>query len=168
MPNISEADFYVYKSGVYDLNLFYSTIRKWYSENKFTPFEKVYKDKVKDFGTEIVSEWTAFRKLTGYIRYWVDVEVKSWNTQEVETVINGKKVKRTMSRIRFHVSSKIETDWNEQWSENKVLEKFRDFYEKYILKKKIQTVYEPEIWRLTSDLHAKIKQALEMEAEKVG
>ena len=98
MPDINEADLYIYKSGIYDLNKFYSTIRKWYSDNKFVPFEKVYKDKAKDFGTEIVTEWTAFRKITGYIRYWVDVEVKSWETQEVEVVIGGKKVKRTKSR----------------------------------------------------------------------
>jgi len=168
MPKISEADFYIYKSGVFDLELFYSTIRLWYSEHKFVPFERVYKDKAKDFGIELTNEWDAFRKINGYIRYWVNIQIKGWNVADVEVVINGKKVKRTKARIRFRVFSELQTDWQERWTENQFMEKFRHFYENYILKKKIKTVYEPEIWRMTSDLHAKIKQALEMEAEKSG
>jgi hypothetical protein len=168
MPKKAQASLFIYKSGVFDLDAVYGAIRKWYAENNFVPFEDAYKAKTKEGGFEFTNDWRAVRNITNYIRYWVNVEIKGWKVTDVEVAVKGKKVKRKKARIRLRVYSELETDWEERWSSSPILEKFRVFYEKYILKKKIEDVYEVEIWKMSYDLHSKIKQALETEAEKIG
>jgi len=169
MPKKKEADLYIYKSGVFDFGAIHKIIREWYTKHRFTPFEKVYKSKPSKYmGREVIDEWMGTRKITGYIRYNVYVEIKAWDVVDVEVPIGKKKVKKQKSRIRVRVWSELETDYEGRFSENIFLEKVRNFYEKYIIKKEIETKYEAEIWMMTYDLHGKLKQALEMEAEKFG
>jgi hypothetical protein len=166
MPKRPAADLYIYKKGVFDLNSLYKTIRTWFTKNRYTPFEKVYKDKPGDpTGRELVDEWMGQKKVTGYIRFNVYVDIKGWNLVDVEVPVGDKKVKRQSLRIRVRVWSELETDWEKRF-ENPVLEKVRNFYEKYILKKELETKWEAQLFGETYDLHGRLKQLLELEAEK--
>jgi len=166
MPKRPEADLYIYKSGVFDFNSVYKVIRSWYAKHRFTPFEKVHKSKPSKYiGREIIDEWLGTRKVTGYIRYNIYVEIKAWDVVDVEVPVGKKKVKKQKARIRVRVWSEIETDYEGRFSENRFLEKVRAFYEKYIIKKELETKYDAEIWGMTYDLHGKLKQELGMEAK---
>ncbi|MBW3012260.1 hypothetical protein KY311_03675 [Candidatus Woesearchaeota archaeon] len=163
-----EANLFIYKSGVFDFRLVHDTIRKWFTDNEFVAHETVYKQKKKDQGFEYTNEWEANRNITQYTRYKIMIEMKIWDAPEVEVVIKGKKEKRLKSRVRINVKSELITDWEDRWSRNPWLEKFRIFYENYLIKRRIEDVWETEIWKLSYDLHTKLKQALELEAEKNG
>jgi hypothetical protein len=166
MPKHQEADLFIYKSGTFNLNAMYKEIRAWFGKNKFVPFEGVYKDKTSGYiGRELTDEWKASRKVTGYIRYWIYIEIKAWDIVDVEVQVGDKKVKKQKTRIRIEIKSEIVTDWEERFEENAFLRKIRAFYEKYILKKELETKYETELLTLTYDLHARLKNHLEMEAK---
>jgi hypothetical protein len=165
MPKIPECEFFLYKSGVYDLNAIHKTVTKWFKHHRFTPYEPVYKDKPGKFGgREINLEIYGTRKITGYIKYEIHVVFKGWDINDVEVTINGKKVKKQKGRLRLAINSILITDYEGRFEENRFLEKVRAFYEKYIIKKEIQTKYEAELWGITYDLHGKLKQLLELEA----
>jgi hypothetical protein len=167
MPKYPAADIYIYKSGVFDLAGIHSTIRSWCFKHKFVPFQTVFKDKPGDpQGRQIIDDWKAKRKVTGYIVYWMGVEIKGWDITDVE--VGAKKAKRQKGRIRVRVISEYETDWEKRFGASPFLEKMRKFYENYIIKKDLQTKYEAELFGLTYDLHGALKKLLEVEAEKIG
>lgn len=150
--------------GVMDFASFLKAMHHWYIDHEYEFHETVYKHKVPTpAGAEQEIKWTGWRKITPYVRYWVDVFIHTWDMQTVDIVKDGKKVKGVKCRLLVEFSGKVELDWSERFGGSVFLQNLQDWYHKYILKKDIEDIWEDELYYRVLSLYSIAKKSLEIE-----
>lgn len=158
---------YIKKDGIFDMDSIYSFLYSWYGDKGYLANENLYKHKPGFVrGNEIEIETKGFKKTTPYVRYWIEIKFHLWDAEDIEVLVEGKKKKLTKARMRIQFKMWMDLDWENRWEKSKAQEALREFYHKYIIKRKIEDDWIPKLAKETYEIHDKIKLMLDQEAAK--
>lgn len=89
--------------------------------------------------------------------------MKAEEISEVEIVKEGQKIKTQKGRIKVTVHGTMNLDWQKRFAGNKFLQYIQDFYHRYIIKEKIEDVWQDHLMLKAVTLKSKIQEKLESE-----
>lgn len=149
--------------GVFDYDGLMQLVYDWMDRRKFKIIEKIYKHKGGAAGWEFERELEGTRKVTDYIKYVITVAIHTWDTKEVEVIKDGKKMKLNKGRLEIKMNIGIELDYAGRWESSEAMEKVRNFFHSYIIKKEIAFKHADPLYYGMLALHTSIKKFLAME-----
>jgi hypothetical protein len=152
--------------GVFDFEGLYRMMHAWIINKRFLFHEDRYKDKVyTPFGNELEIDWSAEKKVTEFVKEYVEIKFHLWDFAEVEVMKDGKKMKMTKSRMEIRLDVKMELDYTGRFAKGKPWEaKLGEFYMHKIIYWDWRIKYADALTYSLYDLHAKIKKFLNLDS----
>ena len=121
----------VVHAGIFDFKENYRFMYEWLRAHDYLILEKKYTEKMQQEGKKFVEiRWTAYRKISSYFRFRMELILKSPGMAPTEVQEGGIKVKRDKGEIeiRFdggvYLDKDYENHWGEEWS--------AAFFERYL------------------------------------
>jgi hypothetical protein len=154
--------------GIFDMQDLYESIAEFFAEKKFKFYEKQQRyRKPGPFGPEILHQFEAVRDLDDYYQWTVNINIETFDMHEVEVVSrNGDKKKMMKGRLWAQLWGVAKMDPHGAWSKTAFMMHLKSFFNKYILRKKIEGVIWDELhYNIVLKLHALIKERLKMTTE---
>ena len=167
-PEIPTPFVYIQYKGIFDMQDLYETIADFLRQKKFKLYEKQQRyRKPGPFGTEILYQFEARRKVEDYYEWVVGITIETFDMHDVEVVLkDGTKKKMTKGRIWVQLRGVVEMDYEKIWEKSAFLAQLKNFYNKYVIKKKIEGIWWDELYyRIVLKLHALIQERLKMLSE---
>lgn len=133
--------------GFFDHEKLISTLQGWFFENGYDPAVNLkQKPSALRLGNDFIYKIKGNKKVTDYIKFYVEVSLKEYNVQSVELIQDGKKVKTNEGEILIEISGKQEADWQKRFAGKGAFIKWLgDILEKRILKYRINDYYEDKL-----------------------
>jgi hypothetical protein len=152
--------------GILDLDGLFKTMYQWYNDYGYEFHEKTVKHKVPGpLGADQEIEWTGWRKINGYVKFWVDVYFHLWQLKDVEVIKEGKKVKLSRARMLIEFSGRVDLDYSNRFGGSRFLQALQDWYHKFVIKKEIDSIYTDQLYYRILKLYTVCKEYLDMEAK---
>ncbi|MBU0461389.1 MAG: hypothetical protein KJ574_02255 [Nanoarchaeota archaeon] len=146
--------------GLLDMDGLFDMIYKWMMVNQFTEFnEEVYKHKM----PELERKWVGLKNRTEYVSEIFEFECHFWGVKPVEVVKDGHKKKMYNARGEMKFTYVIQTDWEGKWETSVFLLKLRNFFDSYVIKKKLIFEYIDPLEKKVIELASEVKRFLGME-----
>jgi len=159
---VDKNDYVTSKSGIvikyngsFNIDKLYKDIKAWFDNNNYDFDEKEYKEKRQAHGDEILIEFICERKIDDYIKFNLRIKF---------LMLNVKKLSKDhyVGNFRANISAFIEFDYNNEWQFSP-LKKFLFFvYNNFIIKNKIENVYEDKLYGEVLNFEKLIKEHLGM------
>lgn len=154
--------------GFWDMHDLYGAMVEWFRQRKYKFYEKIYKHKhPSPFGVERQYIWRAERKEGDYLLFVIDIYFHTYDAHEVEVVLkNDSKKNLTKGRLWMEFKGQIEYDYAKRWERAVFFSQLRNFYHKYVIKKKMEQIWWDQLWyREMHKLRELVKERLKMESE---
>jgi hypothetical protein len=153
-------------NGVFDFESVYRAMHDWFVGQKYYFEEILYKHKVPSpAGAEEHIRWKGWRKVTEYVKFNIYVYIIMWDMKEIEVIKNGEKKKLTKARIKIEFNGDCELDYSKQFEKTPFLKKLGQFYNEFVAKKKIDTVYTDQLYYMILKLYTVAKEQMELETK---
>jgi hypothetical protein len=150
--------------GIVDYDGLSTYLIKWMADRHYKVTEKVHKHKMScPHGFEIEREFEGERKIDEYFMYKIMIAFHTWDSFEVDAVKDGKKVKLWNMRIDIQINFDVVCDYTDKWGQSPVMEKLRNFYDGYIIKKEIIIKHADPLYYSLLGLHTNLKKFMGME-----
>jgi len=162
---------YIRYKGVWDMEDLYLSMVDYLRQRKFRFHEKIYKHKhPSPFGVERQYIWQAEREEEEYIRFVIDIYSHTYDAHDVEAVMkDGSKKAFTKGGLWMEFKGHVLYDFEKRWERNAFFAQLRNFYNKYIIKKRMDQLWWDRLWyREIHPLHDLVKRRLKMESEGYG
>ncbi|MBS3126086.1 hypothetical protein J4453_01435 [Candidatus Woesearchaeota archaeon] len=159
---------YIRYKGVWDMEDLYLTMVDYLRGRKFKFHEKIYKHKhPSPFGVERQYIWQAERKEEEYIEFVIDIYFHTYDAHDVEVVMkDGTSKTFTKGRIWMEFKGHVTYDHEKRWERSAFYAQLRNFYNKYIIKKRMDQIWWDRLWyREIYPLHDLVRRQLKMESE---
>ena len=142
--------------GVYDFDKFYRDIVAWFKSKGYFFHEKVHIEQVKPAGKDHKIDFVGIREADEYTRYTINVEIWALRTTKVLNKENLYK-----GEIQVRIKGSMEADYKNKFERyGKIGIVLRNFYHKYVIKKRFWKKYAGDIYVETNDLISNIKSNL--------
>lgn len=167
-PEAGTPTVYVQYKGILDMQDLYEAIADFFRQKKFKFYEKLQRSrKPGPFGAEILYQFEARRKVEDYYEWVVNVNMETFDMHDVEVVSkDGTKKKMTKGRIWVQLYGTVVTDYEKVWEKNAFLAHLKSFYNKYVIKKRLESIWWDELqYSIVLKLHALIQERLKMSSE---
>lgn len=151
---------FIKHKGNFDFDKICQDIKNWLEDNHYDFHAPKHKHKVDEEEIKFFGE----RKVTGYIKFYLTIEMRIWEFKEVEVIKDGKKVKTNYGRVAINFIPSYKLDYENRFRGAKWLQAVQDFYHKYIIKRKLEDYWEDELFLQAGELIRVIKADLEYEA----
>jgi hypothetical protein len=154
--------------GVFDYDGLYKMMHAWLISKRFLFHEDKYKDKVSTpFGNEIEITWKAEKKVTEFVKEYIDIEFHLWDFSEVEVIKDGKKTKMGKARMEIKFFAKLELDYAKRFTgendDETFSKKLGKFYVENIIYWDWRIRYANALEYSVYDLQTKVKKYLNMD-----
>ena len=159
---------YIQYKGIFDMQDLYESIADFFRQKKFKFYEIQQRlRKPGPFGAEILYQFQARRKVEEYYEWVVDINIETFDMHDVEVVAkDGSKKKMAKGRIWIQILHKVVMDYEKLWEKSAFLAHLRSFYNKYIIKKRLEGLWWDELYyKIVLRLQALIKERLKMLSE---
>ena len=159
---------YIKYKGIWDMEDLYESVIDWFRKRKYKFQEKIYKHKhPSPFGVERQYIWQATRDETEYLRIEYNVYMHTYDAHDVEVVMpNGKPKIFTKGRIWIEIRVTMIFDYAKRFDKNAFYRHIKDFYNKFIIRKRIVQLLHPKYRSEMFALHAFIQHKLKMESDE--
>ncbi len=140
-------------NGSFNLDKLYKDAKAWFNKYKYDFTEKEYKEKQHPISGELQFEFNGERKVDDYAKFNITIKV---------LIIGLKKLDKNtyIGNFRVNLIAHIDLDYSEKWQYNP-FKKFLFFiYNNYLIKNKIQNVYEDKLYEEVLDYETLIKTEL--------
>ena len=167
-PEAPTPTVYIQFKGILDMQDLYETISDFFRQKKFKFYEKQQRQrKPGPFGVVVLHQFEARRKVEDYYQWIVNVNIETFDMHDIEVVSKkGAKKKMAKGRVWVQLYATVETDYEKIWEKSAFLAKLKSFYNKYIIRKTIESVWWDELYyNIVLKLHALIKERLKMTSE---
>lgn len=167
-PGLPTPDLYIQYKGIMDMQDLYETIADFFRQKKFKFYEKQQRlRKPGPFGAEILYQFEARRKVEDYYEWVVNLAIETFDMHDIEVVMkDGTKKKLAKGRIWMQLTGQVETDYEKAWEKSAFLAHLKSFYNKYIIKKKIESIWWDELYyKIVLRLQALLRERLKMTSE---
>lgn len=152
--------------GLFDFDGLYNLMIQWLKARRYWFHETKYKHKVPSpKGAEQQIGWKAERKVTDYIEYVLSIELHLWDMTEVEVVQKGVKKTLTSARMEIVFQGVVNLDYEKRWEQSTIWIILRDFYNKYIAKEELESIYWDTLQYKTQQFMNVVKEFLDMQAK---
>ncbi len=155
--NLKHEGYWSYKA-LYDFAYIYL------NEENFFLSEKKYEEKVGENGKDLKVDWNAFRKVTDYFKYVLDIQWRIRGLIDAEAEIGGKKKKTNRGEIKVKVIGTLERDYEEKWEKRPIWKFLRGVYDKYIVRTTIDQ-HEIKLIEEANDFFNELKSFLNLESQ---
>ncbi len=153
-------------TGIFDFDGLYKVMVQWLKQRRYWFHEDTYKFKPGDgFGKEVMLKWVAWKNIDEYFRFHLTVNFHIWDINEVEIFQDGQKKTLTKARMEIKLKCTLYRDWQRRYKQNKLTEFLKDFYNKYIIFKKTDSITWDTIYYRMLKFAAVIKDYLNMETK---
>ena len=147
-------------NGFFDSAALTNAIRDWYLKNDYFVQVPSYKQEIRETGKKYDQDWEGNKKITGYVRYQVNVGVHVHNINEVEIVKDGQKIKTSEGQVWVKVDPILELDWQEKFKGGAFMAWLEKFFREKILKYKIGDYWEDMVLAEGGSMASAIRNAL--------
>lgn len=151
---------FIKHKGYFSFSKLMQDIKKWYEDNHYEFHVTKHKHKSSE---EEIGCYGA-RKVTGYIMFKLEIDMRIWEFKEVEVVQDGKTVKKNYGRVAINFKPGYSLDYENRFGGSKWLQALQNFYHNYIVKRRIEDYWEDELFMQAGGLMSVIKSDLEYEA----
>jgi hypothetical protein len=154
--------------GIFDFDEVYNAMNDWLTEREYEVKETKYKNKP----PELEIAWKTDRKITHYVKQKIDVDFYFWNMKEVEVIKSNTKKKMLKARVRIEVKPDVELGYEDylkdksEWESTPFLIKLKEFFNKWVLKRDIDMLYEGQAYYDAVHFVDFIKHKLNMKLDK--
>lgn len=126
-------------TGYYDFKETYRILFEWLLDKGYDMNEKSYKEVLQAGGAkEIEVEWEAVRKVSDYFRFYIWVKFHPMGMTTVEVDVDGVKQKMNKGQMDIEVKCVLLKDYEERWSTGPFLKFLRTFYDKYLIRERVE------------------------------
>lgn len=150
--------------GIFNFIGLYKMMVRWLKSRKFEFHEKLYKERP----PEILLQWLAERKVSGYLKHIINIDIHILDAEEIEVVQNGVRKKMMKGRMRIRLEMELLPDYPDIYNERKWNTNFQrilvDFFNKHIIRRELELTHWDVLYYEMLKLHAAIKDHLHMEA----
>lgn len=164
---MSEKD-YIAKSlklrqkSIFDMTDLYKLMFRWFSQHNYDFQEKEYVEKAQGDGGKVLEiGWMTTRKISDYIKFHIDIKFLIIGLKEVEIEVESMKRKTNSGDCEMRFDAWIEMDYEGKWEGNPVTKFFREFYNKYMIKSRLED-YKDELHEELYELMGEIKAFLNL------
>jgi len=168
IPEAAVGPLYIQYKGIFDMQDLYETIIDFFRQKKFKFYEKQQRHRRPGpFGAEILYQFEASREVEEYYQWVVNVNIETFDVHDVDVVLkDGTKKKMTKGRLWVQILHKVVIDYEKLWEKNAFLAHLKSFYNKYIIRKRLEGVWWDELYyNIVLALQALIKERLKMLSE---
>jgi len=153
--------------GIFDFHSLMRTMRNWIVNQGYEFHETSVKHKVPSpIGAEQEFEWWGWRKVNSYVKFHIDIYFHLWDLHDVEVVREGKKQKLQSARMQIEMTGRCELDWSNRFAGSRFLQALADFYDNYVIRKQIDTIYTDQLYYRIYKLQRVAKEFLEFETKE--
>jgi len=149
-------------STIFDFKELYEFMYHWLVDEGYDVIEKKYTEKMDARGKELEIEWNAYKKVSDYFRFRINVRWYINSLVDVEVEENGKKRKMNKGTIEIKFAADLEKDYEHRWENNPIAKFLRNVYDRYVIRGRIE-YYEGRIFSETDELIAQVKSFLAIE-----
>lgn len=150
--------------GLFDWDGLYLAIADWFKRYRFFFHEETYKHKVPSpFGAEQELTWFGEVEVNEYIKLRIRVDFHIWDMTEVEVIKDNKKKLLTNARLEIKLKPYMNVDYQNIFAKSKLTRALGNFYNKYAIRRLIESGYGDMLAYRTWNLHAYIKKYLDMQ-----
>jgi len=121
--------------GLFNLLELYSIIDDYLKQKGYDKFEPLNEEQVMPSGKEIHIVMTPKKWHSDYVRKFLKIDMLFNSIKEVETEIDGVKVKLNQGKVKILYSCFLETDWEGRWEQKPIYFFLRTLMEKYVYRK---------------------------------
>ena len=146
---------------IFDMGDLYKTMFRWFSQHNYDFQEKQYMEQNTQRGKHIEIGWNTERKISDYIKFHIDMKFLIVGLESVEVEIGNMKKKTNKGDVEMRFDAYIETDYENKWEGNPLTKMFREFYNKLIVKSRIEN-YEEELHDELYEFLGEIKSYLNL------
>ncbi len=150
-------------SGIIPIDDLYKAIHKWAKIYGYKVIERDNKIAISGDKRDNAYTWTLERKATDYIKYKMDIEIKTKSLKEIKTK-SGKK-KYYKGEITLSFSTYFDKDYEDVYGKNPLIKFTREVFDKYVSEGKMKGL-EREISKDRDKLIAEIRAFLEVQKLK--
>ncbi len=148
--------------GVFDINELYKIIYDWLISRGYTVNEHKYKSiALQTGGKERSFDWNAYRKVTDFLMYWMNIHFQFQDVMDIEVVKDGKPKKMQRGLVLIRIQPGLEFDFAERMTRNKFHTTIMSFMTTWMWKKKIDSLWEDKLRFKSYELMNLIKETLE-------
>lgn len=168
IDNPSATPVYIQYKGIWDMQDLYESVAEFFRRKKFKFYEIQQRlRRPGPFGAEILYQFRATREVEEFYKWTVDIIIETFDVHDVEVVAkDGTKKKMTKGRIWIYLVGEVEVDHEKMFEKSAFLWNIRRFYNKYVIKKKIEGIWWDELqYKIVLKLHSLIKERLKMASE---
>jgi len=166
-PNkIPTRKFTIRYKGLFDFDGLYNLMVQWMKSRRYWFHEQKYKHKVPTpKGAEQEMTFFGTKKVTDYIEYDLKVDIHIWEMTEVEVIHKGVKKTLTNGRMELQFRGYCNLDFEGRWETNRAFQVLKHFYNQYIAKEEIESIFWDTIQYKTQHFMNVVKEFLDMEAK---
>ncbi|MBU2639762.1 MAG: hypothetical protein KKG75_03610 [Nanoarchaeota archaeon] len=164
---MSERDFIIKnlkikQRALFDMGELYKVMFRWFSRNNYDFQEKEYLEAQMEGGAKKLEiGWYSYKKISDYIKFHIDVKFLIIGLTSAEIEVGNVKRKTNQGDLEMRFDAWIEYDYEGKYEKSPLLKVFRDLYNKYIIKSRIEG-YEAQIHEEIYELVAEIKSFLNL------
>lgn len=149
-------------SGEFDYESLYQSVYNWFKRKGYLVAE-TYKHKMTSSGAEVESTFKGDKKVTEFMKFKIEVEIKIWGLSEFEAMKEGKKQKLNKGRLAITFSWKLVLDYNSRFDKSEFMVRLFNFMRFTLLRQRIILVWSADLVAECYQLHTEIKRQLKME-----
>jgi hypothetical protein len=146
---------------VFDMGELYKVMFRWFATKRYDFQEKEYLEKRVGEAKQLEIKWIGYRKISDYIKFFMEVKFLVVNLKDVEVEIGGMRRKTNSGDVEMRFDAYLQMDYEGKWEGNPVTKFFREVYNKYMIKKRIES-YEEELLEELYELTGEIKAFLNL------
>jgi len=149
--------------GFVDERKLLTAIRAWLIDEGFEFKEPTYKNKVNPEGLELEIKIQGEKKVTSYVKFWIELQMWVREIKEVPVVKDGVQQLAKEGKVWIETSGYLELDWQNRFGGSKTLQALQDFYHKVILKKTMEVKWWDTLYYKIYKLNSVIRNSLGFE-----
>jgi hypothetical protein len=147
--------------GIFDLGDLYANIKGWLDYNGYGDEEKnfqevSYTERIKGESKQIESKWISQKNVDDYFAHSIEITFAVIGLVDVETEIQGKKIKSQKGSITLTIKADLIRDYSDSWSPF-----MRSIYESLVVKER-KNAHKTALYGKAYALHDEIKAYLNM------
>lgn len=155
---------------------FYWVMREWFMEHGYTDItngndllmvERIYFE-VKGHDRQVRARWRTMKNAfasgfgTGFLKWFIDVDIRIHQMTEVEIMSEGRKVKGLTGTVRMEFRGRLETEADYSFKKHWLLRNINDFFQKRIYKQELEN-NRKELYRDLYRFHGMIKKFFDLQ-----
>ncbi|MBW2967106.1 hypothetical protein KY362_01330 [Candidatus Woesearchaeota archaeon] len=141
--------------GLFDIKELYKIIDEFLTMKGYDKFEPMCEESIYPSGKEILIKITPKKWWSDYIRKMLKIEIQMHNVREVETSVDGVKMKLNQGKMLILYSCYLETDWEARFEQRPIYYFWKTIFDKFVYKKHTQQ-YEDETIADMNELREKM------------